>query len=71
MDTLTIPSPSRPDSLRPEDHLTPHPIPFSVGEPSAEDIARLAYTLYLNGGRQSGRGEQNWRQAELSLAQGA
>ena len=37
------------------------------GPPTHDQIARCAYDLYVATGRQAGRCQQNWRQAEQAL----
>ena len=43
--------------------------PAVSAAPGHEDIARRAYAIYVQKGRQPGQCQQNWRQAEKDLRQ--
>ena len=48
-------------------HDDMHPGHGVITVPTHEEIARLAYDIYIRTGRQPGHCKQNWYQAEKSL----
>jgi hypothetical protein len=53
-----------------ETHCDPHAGHDVVKLPTHDDIAAVAYAIYLRGGSVPGRCEQNWVQAEDVLRAG-
>jgi hypothetical protein len=57
------------EDLKTERSLTVSNISISNAEPPRDEIARLAYLYWLDGGCQNGSAEEDWFRAEQQLRQ--